>query len=307
MNELLEILSSNGHPDIPKDFRTVIRTPRAVSVETKCGGDYCYLGLENGIKRKLEELNTDDVNVNLIVNVDGIPLFKSSLIQAWPILCRFSESTLFIVRIFCAKSKPSNSNEYMRDFITEFKALKQNGFLFNNIHRNISTKGFSCDAPAHQFLKCIKSHNGYFGCERCKVEGEYVERRMIFAEFDCPLRKDGEFDRMLYDGNHQLSESALSSTGILCVKDFALDYMHLACLGVMKRLLLYWKEGPRLCRLSQNQLSRISGTLRSCAGSVPSEFARYPRGLEEVKKWKATEFRQFMVYTGLVALKDIFK
>lgn len=30
------------------------------------------------------------------------------------------------------------------------------------------------DAPARAFLKCVKSHSGYFSCERCNEEGVYL-------------------------------------------------------------------------------------------------------------------------------------
>lgn len=38
---------------------------------------------------------------------------------------------------------------------------------------------------------------------------------------------------------------------------------------------------------------------------MPSEFKRKPRELKKVKRYKATEFRQFLIYTGPVALKGV--
>lgn len=106
-------------------------------------------------------------------------------------------------------------------------------------------------------------------------------------------------------GTHQHEKTILSDVGIKCIKQFPLDYMHLVCLGVMKRLLLSWKEGPRHLKLSPRQLKQISDKLEEFKGKMPSDFARQPRGLENVKRWKATEFRQFLLYTGCIALKDV--
>ena len=81
--------------------------------------------------------------------------------------------------------------------------------------------------------------------------------------------------------------------------------MHLVCLGVMKRILIFLKQGPRICKLSNFQLNEIPNNLLSYNGKMPSEFARQPRSLCDLDRWKATEFRQFLLYTGPLVLKGV--
>ena len=38
---------------------------------------------------------------------------------------------------------------------------------------------------------------------------------------------------------------------------------------------------------------------------MPREFARQPRSLFDVERWKATEFRQFLLYTGPMILRKV--
>lgn len=89
------------------------------------------------------------------------------------------------------------------------------------------------------------------------------------------------------------------------VSQIALDYMHLVCLGVMKRLLSLWLKGPKNIRLRVNQQEIISKMLFNVRNLIPYEFARLPRSLEDYGKWKATEFRLFLLYLGPVFLKNV--
>ena len=49
---------------------------------------------------------------------------------------------------------------------------------------------------------------------------------------------------------------------------------------------------------------KISSVLTGLQKAIPAEFACKPRSLSELARWKATEFRQFLFYTGIVVLKN---
>ena len=157
-----------------------------------------------------------------------------------------------------------------------------------------------CDAPARAFVKNIKSYSGYHGCDKCIQSGVW-NGKMTFPEIDATLRTDASFDEMR-DEEHHKGPSPFAGTQIQMVSQFPIDYMHLVCLGVMKRLLLLWMKGPLKCRLGSRIISNISEGLLALKDNIPSEFARKPRSLYETDRWKATEFRQFLLYTGPVVL-----
>lgn len=56
---------------------------------------------------------------------------------------------------------------------------------------------------------------------------------------------------------------------------------------------------------SFHPINQISDSLKLQSINIPGEFCRKPRSLVEAKRWKATEFRQFLLYTGRVVLKSI--
>ena len=109
----------------------------------------------------------------------------------------------------------------------------------------------------------------------------------------------------MHYNDHEKKGSPFIHANVPFVTLFVLDYMHLVCLGVMKRILKFLKNGPAICHPSQVQQSLISNDLIEMKQFVPSDFSRKPRSLIEHDRWKATEFRQFLLYTGPVVLKKI--
>ena len=91
------------------------------------------------------------------------------------------------------------------------------------------------------------------------------------------------------------------------VKQFPIDYMHQLCLGVMRKLILLWMRGKPDVKMSSGHVEAVSKKLMELKPFIPNTFARKPRGLKEVDRWKATEFRQFLLYTGKIALSGILR
>jgi len=86
-----------------------------------------------------------------------------------------------------------------------------------------------------------------------------------------------------------------------------LDYMHLVCIGVVKKILNFWLSGPLNVRLPTRSVSSISRLLIEMRSSIPVEFVRKPRELHFMNLWKATEFRLFLLYTSPIILKKYIK
>lgn len=81
--------------------------------------------------------------------------------------------------------------------------------------------------------------------------------------------------------------------------------MHLVCLEVVRSLLYLWMIGPVPLKLPHNIMNSISTELVAFAEYMPSEFNRKPRSLDDVRRWKANGFRQFLLYLGPVVLFKI--
>ncbi len=307
LSELLGILSDLGL-DLPKDPRTLLRSLKECNVKEMGQGSYYHFGLASAILSELKmtnesELTTDTLTVR--VNVDGLPISRSSNMQLWPILGKIVDMpnpNVFIIGVYAGPCKPESVNDYMHDFIEDLKVVTASGISFNGKHYNVPLPdAFICDTPARAFLKCIKGHGGYSSCERCTQYGVYLDGKVVFPDIDSSLRTDTQFDQMS-DEDHHHSKSPLQGLGIGMVSNFPLDYMHLVCLGIVRKLIALWFKGPLHCRVSSSTLSAISDHLKRCRRSLPRSFSRKPRSLAEYRQWKATEFRQFLLYTGPVVL-----
>lgn len=85
LDGLLCILNSNGIKSVPKNHRTLLNTPVNLEINDIAGGKLWYNGLEKSIKQIFSAIDCD-WTISLNINVDGLPLYKSSKTSFWPIL-----------------------------------------------------------------------------------------------------------------------------------------------------------------------------------------------------------------------------
>ena len=172
------------------------------------------------------------------------------------------------------------------------------------MHYKIKISALVCDTPARAYIKCIKGHSAYHGCDKCEQRGVYAGR-VTFPETAAALRTDSSFLEMK-DQKHHLRESPLviiPSLGM--ISQAPADYMHLVCLGIMRKIVFMWLKGPLATRLGPRMVKELSEKLVDIRSYIPSEFARKPRSFHEFERWKATEFRQLLLYTGMVCFDAI--
>ncbi|XP_069165150.1 uncharacterized protein [Procambarus clarkii] len=247
----------------------------------------------------------DLAEISLICNIDGLPIFRSKNESLWPVLCAINNVKpirVFPVVLTYGSSKPSDL-DFLNEFIQDLKKIMHYGFKNDDKTLPVKLKGVICDAPAKAMVKAIKLHSGYFGCDRCTQEGVWNGRMTYQQVKNLQLRTDEDF-RNQSNSQHHHGRSPFCDLNINMVSTFPIDYMHQICLGVMKRLLLAWIRNKNV-KLCARQVDEISQRLIQLTQFVPMHFARKPRSLSEVDRWKATEYRQLLLYTGKIVLKGI--
>lgn len=307
--------------NFPVDARTLLKTPRKTTLVPLGSGQFYHFGLSSHIKKFLKQPRFNNfpipnflnlVNLeNLItftIGIDGLPISKSSTFQFWPILGKIDQdpnNSVFVISLYYGLKKPDNLENFLGPFIMEMNELELNGFQFEHKNYSIRVRCIVADAPARSLIKNVNQHNAYFGCERCYRRGKWYRNRVTYPIKDVADAYSNESFRQRWYESHHKGNSPLEKLMLDMVFQVPLDYMHLICLGIVKKLLTVWVEGPLPHKLSSKQIKCISGRLESFKQYIPSNFSRKCRGLNELAHFKATEFRTFLLYVGPFALHKI--
>lgn len=97
IDDLLSVLISCGIDSVPRNHRTLQRTPTNIVINDVGGGQFWYNGLGKCIEHIFCNLDRD-IRISLNFNIDGLPLYKSSSITFYPILATIHGKHLHEIR-----------------------------------------------------------------------------------------------------------------------------------------------------------------------------------------------------------------
>lgn len=112
----------NKHiPSHPKCSRTLMKTSHSHKVKTIDGGEYVHFGILEHLLQNRDGLLSQTDTIKLQVNIDGLPLFKSSQMQLWPILGKFPfESNPFVIGVFCETENHTIQISILKNLLRRF-------------------------------------------------------------------------------------------------------------------------------------------------------------------------------------------
>jgi len=301
---ILKLLNQHGHI-LPFTTRTLMRTKRNIQIAEISGMQSYQYDLFTEITGVLDkyEIPFELREICLQLNIDGVPLYGSSKACFWPVLCSIDNlrpRTVFPLLILFGNSKPSDLHfldgtlEQLNDFI-------ERGLEYRGRYFELKVSSVLADLPARAMIRATKGHAGYSSCSKCHSRGEYIGSKVVFLNTTFKLREDSSF-RAQADSNHHVGISPFVRLPIDMVKSFPLDYMHLVCLGVMRRLLSHWLKWPGSQKLCESRLKMLDTCLAEMSAETPSCFQRKVVGLKNWADFKATQLRQILLYTGNPAL-----
>lgn len=184
--------------------------------------------------------------------------------------------------------------------------------MYNNKYVKIVLHGIICDAPTKSFVLNTLGHTGKVSCSKCTIEGIWLSKA-CFPIIDAPLRTDESFRKYEDSRYHNGPTILVNIPKFPIVESCIIDYKHLICEGVVLKIVNLWITGVNKnpTKLPDNLIQVVNKRLNRLATYIPLEFQRKQtensrmHPFSQASRWKATESRQFLLYTSVICIKGV--
>ena len=273
-------------------------------------------------------------NISFTFNTDGASVFKSSNFSIWPIYLvinelpynlRMKKENMILAALWFGNQKPLMAT-FLRPFLDSMKALSIGIKCFAPGRGEFVCKAFvmcgTADLPARSLLCNSNQYNGAYSCWKCLQKGGTAKvgkgHSHIFPFMpDSPKEPPRTSKSLLKDAMQAVQDKKTVNgikgpTWLMVLPKFdilhgiSIDYMHGVALGVQKLMLRLWFS-PDYAKFNfsvSNLVCDVDEKLKRMRPTL--DISRLPRSVStELKYWKASEFRSFLLFYGAVVLKGI--
>ena len=251
--------------------------------------------------------------VQLVLNLDGAPIFKSRKLSVWPfwLQChnlppklKSSYHNMTLLALWHGISKPKWHEVFLKlRFEMESLTCEIQNFLPNPFRYVFHL--LVCDMPAKAAALNMMQFNGFNGCTHCLLIGERMGSRHIYpCNSRIILRTSENFNKHARKAQSK-GEPVAGIKGISHLSSCfsfplsaPIDAMHQVFLGTGKFLCKNFirKIRPREIDLFNNELSQCL---------IPNDFLRKPRTTQELHFWKATDFKLLFLHLIPLVMQEI--
>ncbi|XP_073716926.1 uncharacterized protein [Misgurnus anguillicaudatus] len=268
-------------------------------------------------------------NLSLTWNVDGVPIFKSSPFHIWPIQVVINElppdmrnKHVLLAGLWFGASKPE-MNYFLQAFVDECIQLEQEGLLVQHRGQSTQMRVFNlvcvCDSVARCSVQNTKQFNGEYGCNWCYKKGEIVAKGNGFTRVYASQQRDARprTHSQHFDDVKRAVETGTCVNGVKgpsplmflmyfnMILGFSFDYMHGILLGVSRQFTTLWFDS--MYHGERWYLGRLVTTIDQRLFKIkpPVNITRPPRSVRLRKFWKASEYRNFLLFYSIPCLIGI--
>lgn len=124
---------------------------------------------------------------------------------------------------------------------------------------------------------------------------------------NCESRNKESFQNREQPEHHKddVDPILLQLPDLNIINSVVIDSMHLLFLGVIKNLLEKWIVHKSVAGLKRFQIRRLKEIMHSISRDVSCEFQRKKFDINIISRWKATQFRFFLLYCSSTVLHKV--